>query len=87
MPEATAHFSSAQKQSLRRRLLSIGYLIPYAYVILAAAFRNVDPALEEASRVCGRGAWYTFSRVALPSILPAVGNWYRFRDWLDRRVA
>lgn len=54
--------------------LSTGYLIPYAYVILAAAFRNVDPALEEASRVCGRGAWYTFSRVAIPSILPAIGN-------------
>jgi len=55
-------------------LLSTSYLIPYAYVIIAAAFRNVDPGLDEASRVCGRGVWYTLLRVTVPSIFPAIGS-------------
>src|SRR5690606_13279166 len=37
------------------------FLMPYAYIIVSSAFKNVDPSLEEASRVSGatvgRTAW------------------------------
>ncbi len=46
--------------------------VPYAYLTLAGAFRNLDPAIEEASRISGAGAWKTFRRVSLPAIKPAI---------------
>ncbi|MDR7550894.1 MAG: ABC transporter permease subunit [Armatimonadota bacterium] len=50
------------------------YLSPYAYLVLSAALRRVDPALEEASRVTGAGLWRTLRRVTLPAVLPAIGT-------------
>ncbi|MCH7838099.1 MAG: iron ABC transporter permease [Chloroflexi bacterium] len=49
-------------------------LLTYPYVLLStrAALWNVDPALEEASRGLGRGAWTTFRRVTLPQLRPAI---------------
>lgn len=46
--------------------------VPYVYLIAAAAFRNMDPALEEASRINGAGIWRTFWKVSLPSVKPAL---------------
>ncbi|MEE8517811.1 MAG: iron ABC transporter permease, partial [Dehalococcoidia bacterium] len=49
-------------------------LLSYPYILLpvrAALFR-VDPALEEASRGLGRGAWHTFFHVTLPLLRPAI---------------
>jgi iron(III) transport system permease protein len=48
------------------------YLVPFAYLLVAAAFRNFDSSLEEASRVAGAGAWRTFRNVSAPGILPAI---------------
>ncbi|WP_108461475.1 ABC transporter permease [Devosia naphthalenivorans] len=48
------------------------FLVPYAYVIVASAFKNVDPALEEASRVSGGSMWRTATKISLPSIAPAI---------------
>jgi iron(III) transport system permease protein len=48
------------------------YFIPYTYLIIAAALRNVDPALEEASRLSGAGVLRTLRRVSLPAIAPAI---------------
>jgi iron(III) transport system permease protein len=48
------------------------YFVPYAYILLSAALRNVDPALEEASRLSGAGVWRTFLKVTLPAVKPAV---------------
>lgn len=48
------------------------YLVPYAYTIIASAFQNADPSLDEASRVGGAGKLRTFWMVSLPSIRPAV---------------
>jgi iron(III) transport system permease protein len=48
------------------------YLVPFAYLLVAAAFRNFDSSLEEASRVAGAGAWRTFRMVSAPGILPAL---------------
>lgn len=48
------------------------YLVPFAYLLVAAAFRNFDSSLEEASRVAGANAWRTFRNVSAPGIMPAL---------------
>jgi iron(III) transport system permease protein len=48
------------------------YLVPSAYLIAAATFHNMDPALEEASWVSGAGHWRTFRKVSLPAVLPGL---------------
>jgi iron(III) transport system permease protein len=47
-------------------------LVPFAYIILAPAFRGIDPGLEEASRVGGASIGRTFFRVTLPAIRHAL---------------
>lgn len=46
--------------------------VPYVYLIVASAFRNIDPALEEASRINGAGVLRTFRKVSLPAVKPAL---------------
>ena len=46
-------------------------LVPVAYFMVAAAFRSVDPSLEEASRINGASPLQTILRVTLPTTLPA----------------
>lgn len=48
------------------------YLVPYVYLPVSAAFQSLDPALDEASRMCRAGAFTTFRRVTLPVIKPAL---------------
>jgi len=47
-------------------------LVPLVYLLLAAAFRNMDPRLEEASSMTCAGHWRTLARISLPLSLPAV---------------
>jgi len=49
-------------------------LLSYPYIVLnvQAALRNLDPALEEASRSLGYNARRTFWRVTLPQLRPAL---------------
>ncbi|MCO6383443.1 MAG: iron ABC transporter permease [Vannielia sp.] len=54
-------------------LLTGLYLVPYIYLILSAAFRRIDPSIEEAARVFGASPFKTFIRVTLPAIAPAIG--------------
>lgn len=49
------------------------FTFPYLLLSLRAGLRNMDPALEEASRNLGYGAWQTFWRVTLPSLRPSIG--------------
>lgn len=37
---------------------------PFVFLMLAAAFRSMDPSLEEASAVCGARVWQTMRRVS-----------------------
>ncbi len=48
------------------------YLIPAAFLMIAAAFRSMDPALEEASATAGAGVFVTFRRVTLRILQPAI---------------
>lgn len=43
---------------------------PFAFVLMGAAFRNMDPSLEEASATSRAGTWRTFRHVTLPLLLP-----------------
>jgi iron(III) transport system permease protein len=47
-------------------------LVPYAYLVVSPALRNMDGSLEEASRMSGAGPVRTALRIALPSIRPAL---------------
>ncbi|HET9215057.1 MAG TPA: iron ABC transporter permease [Gaiellaceae bacterium] len=46
---------------------------PYVYLLVVAAFRELDPALEEASRGLGRSRAQTFRLVTLPVLRPSLG--------------
>lgn len=50
------------------------YLAPYPYLIITNAIRNLDPALEEASRTSGAGKMRTLVSVTLGSIGPAIAS-------------
>ena len=41
---------------------------PYILLVLRAGLRDLDPALEEASRSLGQSGWRTFLRVTLPQL-------------------
>lgn len=46
--------------------------VPYVYLIVSAALRNLDPALEEAARTNGAGPLRILRTVSLPAIRPAL---------------
>ena len=52
------------------------FWIPLVFLMMSAAFRSMDPSLEEASLTSGAGTWRTIRRVtalvALPSVLAVV---------------
>ena len=47
-------------------------LVPLAFLVVSAAFRNVDGAKDEASRMSGAGVFRTLRRVSIPSVMPAI---------------
>lgn len=54
-------------------LLVLSFLsFPYVLLSVRAALWNLDPAMEEAARGLGLGAWATFRRVTLPHLRPAI---------------
>lgn len=55
--------------------LQIGHIVlafPYCYVSIAAALRQIDPALEDASGSLGASGFETFWRVTLPIAMPGL---------------
>lgn len=49
------------------------YLVPLIFMTVAAALRNVDPALEEAARASGARPSKAARTVTIPSVKPAIG--------------
>jgi iron(III) transport system permease protein len=47
-------------------------MVPTAFLMIAASFRNMDPALEEQARAGGANAITTLRRVTLPILSPAI---------------
>ncbi|MGE5261992.1 MAG: ABC transporter permease [Acidobacteriota bacterium] len=50
------------------------HLSPMVFVLMAASFRSMDPALEEASIASGAGVFTTLRRVTLPLMLPSIAS-------------
>lgn len=50
------------------------FTYPYVYLLTAAALRDLDPALEDASRTLGHSRWRTFLRVTLPLLRPSIAG-------------
>ena len=48
------------------------YAVPYAFMMCTSGLRNMDPALEEQSRVSGSSLLRTLRTVTLPSMLPSL---------------
>lgn len=48
------------------------FLIPVPFLLAAGTLRNMDPSLEESSRVLGVGSLQTLRRVTVPLMLPSI---------------
>jgi iron(III) transport system permease protein len=48
------------------------YATTFLFLFLVDAFRAMDPALEEASRMCGASRWTTFRKITLFLLLPVL---------------
>lgn len=46
--------------------------MPFLVITVEAALRQLDPRFEDASRTLGGSRWYTFRRVTMPAIRPAL---------------
>jgi iron(III) transport system permease protein len=47
---------------------------PLAFLLMLAAFKSMDPSLEESALMSGASLWATVRRITLPLLLPAVGS-------------
>jgi iron(III) transport system permease protein len=50
----------------------MGGSISVKVMLLAPAFRNLDAALEESSRISGASGWHTFFHIVVPVMAPAI---------------
>jgi iron(III) transport system permease protein len=50
----------------------LGGTVSIKVMLLTPAFRNLDAALEESSRISGASAWRTFFRIVVPVMMPAI---------------
>jgi iron(III) transport system permease protein len=74
-------FSVHAPFALRFVLVGTAIILPLAYLVRAlpltgrailAAYRQLDPALEEAAASLGAGRWRTLARVTLPQLSPGL---------------
>ena len=50
----------------------MGGTVSIKVMLLAPAFRNLDAALEESSRISGASGWHTFFHIIIPVMMPAI---------------
>ena len=50
----------------------MGGTVSIKVMLLAPAFRNLDAALEESSRISGASGWHTFFHILVPVMMPAI---------------
>lgn len=50
------------------------YAMPFIFLLLVPAFRNLDTSLEEAGRISGGSRWHTMRRITLPLLLPVISS-------------
>jgi iron(III) transport system permease protein len=57
------------------------YAVPFVFMNASAGLRNLDPALEEASRLAGAGTFRTLRKVTLPAVAPSLGAGFLLAVW------
>ncbi len=71
--------------------LLIAYIatyLPYGIRPLSSAFVQIHPHLEESSRVCGAGMFYTLRRVIVPLLIPGiVSGWILMATMFVRELS
>jgi len=50
----------------------MGGTVSIKVMLLAPAFRNLDAALDESSRISGASGWHTFFHILIPVMMPAI---------------
>jgi iron(III) transport system permease protein len=50
----------------------LGGSVSVKVMLLTPAFRNLDAALEESSRISGASGWHTFFHIIVPVMMPAI---------------
>ena len=50
----------------------MGGSVSIKVMLLAPAFRNLDAAFEEASKISGASGWHTFFHIVIPVMMPAI---------------
>ena len=48
--------------------------VPLAFLMMTAAFKSMDPSLEESAMMSGANTWKTFERVTLQLLMPTAGS-------------
>lgn len=48
--------------------------VPLAFLLMVAAFKSMDPSLEESAMMSGANTWQTFRRVTLRLLMPTAGS-------------
>jgi len=48
--------------------------VPLAFLMMVAAFKSMDPSLEESAMMSGANTWQTFRRVTFRLLIPTVGS-------------
>ena len=48
--------------------------VPLAFLMMTAAFKSMDPSLEESAMMSGANTWQTFKRVTLRLLMPTAGS-------------
>ncbi|WP_346618746.1 iron ABC transporter permease [Blastococcus montanus] len=57
------------------------YAVPFVFMNASAGLRNLDPALEEASRLSGASMFRTLRKVTLPAVAPSLGAGLLLAIW------
>ena len=48
--------------------------VPLAFLLMVAAFKSMDPSLEESAMMSGANTWQTFKRVTFRLLMPTVAS-------------
>lgn len=48
--------------------------VPLAFLLMVAAFKSMDPSLEESAMMSGAGTWQTFRRITLRLLMPTAAS-------------
>jgi iron(III) transport system permease protein len=48
--------------------------VPLAFLMMVAAFKSMDPSLEESAMMSGANTWQTFKRVTIRLLMPTAGS-------------